>query len=77
MDKITENYRAVFGTETGQKVLADILDSLNYFSAVEPAADNLILHNKAKEILAKCGILEERNKEKIIGELFKLPVRSE
>lgn len=71
---LTDKYRSVFNTPDGQEVLQDILDSCNYFSLEEPGVDTLILHNFAKSLLAKCGILTIKNKGYFLQALFKIPV---
>ena len=70
---LTDKYRAVFGTPEGREVLQDILDSCNYFSLEMPGVDNLILHNFAKSLLAKCGILTIKKKGYFLQALFSLP----
>ena len=67
---ITDRYRAVFNTEDGQIVLADLLDMCNFFALVEPGADTLILRNFAMKILAKLGITDGQN---IVGALMSMP----
>lgn len=67
---ITDRYRAVFNTEDGQIVLADLLDMCNFFALVEPGADTLILRNFAMKILAKLGITDGMN---IVGALMSVP----
>ena len=70
MQTLTDRYRAVFNTEDGQIVLADLLDMCNFFALVEPGADTLILRNFAMKILAKLGITDGQN---IVGALMSIP----
>lgn len=67
---ITDRYRAVFGTEDGRIVLADLLDMCNFFALVEPGADTLILRNFAMRVLAKLGINDRSN---LVDALMSIP----
>lgn len=67
---LTDRYRAVFNTEDGRIVLADLLDKCNFFSLVEPGADTLILRNFAMKILVNLGI---NNKADIVEALMSTP----
>lgn len=67
---LTDRYRAVFNTEDGRVVLADLLDMCNFFALVQPGEDTLILRNFAMKILAKMGITD---KVDIVGALMNVP----
>lgn len=65
-------YRRVFNTEDGREVLEDILFDLKFFDALENQAD-ATLHNAAKALLFKCGILQDFQTGKLVEGLFSLP----
>lgn len=70
---IVEKYRIVFGTETGKEVLTDILAGMGFFHLEEISPEALALHNQAKIILQKCGLLNYRKREELLDSWFKLP----
>lgn len=74
-ETITEKYRTVFGTPTGQEVLADILGGMGYFTPEEDLPGAHALRNEAKQIIEKCGIglMTGRNRNRFVEQLFELP----
>jgi hypothetical protein len=65
-------YRRVFGSDEGQQVLQDILEDLKYFDTVESVND-ATLHNAAKMLLFKCGMIQDFQVGAFIKSLFQLP----
>jgi len=70
---IIEKYRIVFGSQTGREVLADILASMGYFQLEDVSPEGLVLHNQAKIILQKCGLLNYQQRVDLLEAWFSLP----
>lgn len=75
METMTEKYRTVFGTPTGQEVLADVLTELGYFTPEVDAPGAYAMRNVAKKMIEKCGIslMTGRNRNRFVEQLFELP----
>ena len=59
---------------TGRAVLTDILETLSFFSTLNPDSPGQIaLHNAAKTLLANCGILISDNTRAITEALCNTP----
>jgi hypothetical protein len=69
--QLRDKYRFVFGTELGSQVLSDILKMCHFAMKVDPDNKNeIIAHNLAVEILAKCGVYDGDNFEKVIRNIL-------
>ncbi len=71
MDSIKQ-YRRVFNTPDGRQVLADMLGDLHYHDTI-PNQGDAVLHNYAKTLLYKLGILQDHNEVAIVEAFFDLP----
>lgn len=75
MTELTEKYRTVFGTPTGQEVLADILvNELHFGCFLNEALGDIALNNAAIGVLSKMGIVTKGNALEIIRSLMNISV---
>jgi len=78
-----DEYRAVFGSDTGRRVLTHILCEMGYFRIGQTTPEAIALNNQAKRILESCGMLTRmknpqdmaavQNFEDIVNALFNVP----
>ena len=70
--KLANKYRRVFNTPEGKEVLTDILNDLRFYADTKEGEADLVRHNSAALILAKCGIWNPEHIEGITDKLFEL-----
>ena len=70
--ELTQTYRRVFNTPDGLVVLEDLLSDLHYHDTVASMGD-ATLHNAAKIILFKLGVLQDHNLKGMLESFMKLP----
>ena len=81
-----DEYRAVFESDVGRKVLAHILTEMGYFKVGNTSPEALALNNQAKRILECCGVLKRmsgpgdanavKNYENIVNALLSVSVET-
>lgn len=71
--KLREDFRRVFSSSEGKKVLTYILADLGYF---DEATDerSMVLQGYARRLLEIMGILHETNAYGLVEKMFDLPV---
>lgn len=69
LDKIRLEFRSVFSSEIGQRVLASILGVLRFYSTAETEEER-VLQNAAKKILYLSGAWDEGKEIKILNSLL-------
>lgn len=72
-EQVVLNYRAVFGDETGQRVLTHMLGELGFFNEIrtdnkDAMFEEVILHNYAVKLLSRCGFWNEGNIQDVVYE---------
>lgn len=82
-----DEYRAVFTTGNGRRVLTHILTEMGYFKIVQSTPEATALNNQAKRLLENCGMLKRmtgprdaaavKNYESIVNALFNVPMNKE
>lgn len=68
--EIRDDYRTVFSSAKGRKVLQDILTELGFFDELVESPENLVSQNNARMILKKCGVLTEGNLSRLVDSLM-------
>lgn len=68
-------YRNVFGTENGRKVLAHMLTELGVFDTGYTDAGSVALQDYGKRLLWRCGIWCAENMQDMINCFFKISVK--
>ena len=76
MDSNRDIARKVYSTPEGRDLLMDLLNDLKFFDSLGTEAD-MVLHNKALELLSKLGIWEEHNITRIVNALMNMPYMKE
>ena len=76
MDSNRDIARKVYSTPEGRALLMDLLNDLKFFDNLGTEAD-MVLHNKALELLSKLGIWEEHNITRIVNALMNMPYMKE
>ncbi len=78
LEQLMAAYRLTFKSNTGMRVLGDLLIKLRFFEKVDPdRPEDVARHNLAIEILAMCEIIKTdkhgsfvTNAEKLVMKLF-------
>lgn len=62
-----EEYRSVFTSRTGRKVLTHMLAELHFFDEIQLTDEEIILSNYAKRLLNRIGIWKGLNVGEIVN----------
>lgn len=71
--QLREDFRRVFSSEDGQRVLMYILTDLGWFDEAKDERAQ-VLQNYGKHLLEIMGILHEFNAREFVKKMFELPV---
>ena len=69
--------RKVYSTPEGRALLTDFLNNLGFFRMDLSSEQDIILENKAKELLHELGIWREHNIGRIVSALLDMPYMEE
>lgn len=68
-----KEYRAVFTTESGKKVLKDILIRLKVFETINPVkVEDIALHNFGMFLLYQVGVINDETIDVVIDKLMSI-----
>lgn len=73
----TQDFRSVFGSEAGKRVLGYMLADMHFFDEILNTEEERVLQNYARRILAYCGAWRGQNVPAIVDSLFRLPWQDE
>jgi len=75
--KRISDFRAVFATEAGRRVLCYLLADMHFFSEIVASEEERVLQNYARRLLAYCGAWRGQNVPRIVDALMGLPWQTE
>ena len=68
-----QDFRAVFGSEAGRRVLSFMLADMHFFDEILSTEEERVLQNYARRLLAYCGAWRGQNVPRIVDALMGLP----
>jgi len=75
-DKLIEEYREVFSSLKGKRVLGHMLTEMGFFDEVNLDDKMAIsLQNYAKHLLYRCGLIRSDVLYDVVSQLFKIPYK--
>jgi hypothetical protein len=71
-DTVQTDYRILFNSPLGRKVLSHMLVELHFFDGILDNSEERVLHNYSISLLSRLGVWKAGNVEGVVGALMNL-----